>query len=282
MMIINDFCEPIALAATLSIAFVAVESVKSYTSVLCERFFKFQDFVKSSFEECRSLLTDYETFNHLDIADIGEGKTTVPEIEALKRERESLQKEIDETAKEKQNRLPVVCEAKSMSSLCLFVFLINTAFLFVGSIESTSTSFFHSFISVFSILSLVYLILGWCIGEYTKPRRCFDYSSLKHPSIAFGLIVIISLALSFVFFFCKTCCLESFLDKFWWPFLIAIIVASYLNFIIFVAKIKRMANGYLQEVSDSKKELSEKCNCATKKVNELIAATKLINRLKAD
>lgn len=282
MMIINDFCEPIALAATLSIAFVAVESVKSYTSVLCERFFKFQDFVKSSFDECRALLTDSETLNHLDVADIGDGKTTVPEIEALKRERESLQKEIDKTAEEKQKCLPAVCEAKSMSSLCLFVFLINTVFLFIGSIESTATSFFHGFISVFSILSLVYIVLGWCIGEFKNPRRCFDYTSLKHPSVAFGLLIIISLALSFVFIFCKTCCLESFLDKFWWSFLIAIIVASYLNFIIFVLKIKQMAKEYQQEVSDSKKELSEKCNCATNKVNELIAATKLINRLKAD
>lgn len=282
MMIINDFCAPITLAATLSIAFVAAESVKSYTSVLCERFFKFQDFVKSSFDECRSLLTDSETLNHLDVAEIGDGKTTVSEIEALKRERESLQKEIDKTAEEKQKRLPAVCEAKSMSSICLFVFLINTVYLFIGSIESTAESFFHSFIGIFSILSLVYIVLGWCIGEFKNPHRCFDYTSLKHPSIAFGLILILSLVLSFVFIFCEACCLESFFDKFWWPFLITIIIVSYLNFIIFVVKIKQMAHEYQQEVSDSKKKPGEKCNCAATKVNELIAATKLINRLKAD
>ena len=281
-MIINDFCEPISLAATLSIAFVAVESVKSYTSVLCERFFKFQNFVKSSFDDCRALLTDCETLNHLDIADIGDGKTTVPEIEALKRERESLQSEIDKTEKEKKNHLPAACEAKSMSSLCLFVFLINTAYLFFGSIESTASSFFHSIISIFSILSLTYIVLGWCIGEF-KNLICFlDYTSLKHPSIAFGIIIFISLALALVFNLYKDCCIEPFLDKWWWPFLIGIIVASYLNFVVYVIKIKLMAKRYQKEIITSKKELCKKCDNAAKKVNELIAATKLINRLKAD
>lgn len=277
-MIINDFCEPVSLVASLSIAFVAIESVKSYTSVLCERFFRFQDFVKKSFDECRALLTDPETLNHLDIADIGDGKTTVPEVEALKRERESLQKEIDETETEKKNCLPAACEAKSMSSLCLFVFLINAVFLFVGSIESLFLSFSHGFICVFSLFSLGYIILGWCVGEENNPHRCLDYTSLKHPSVAFGVIIVLSLVLSSFI----SGHLESFLDEWWWLFLLIIVVASYLNFIIYVLKIKQMAKEYTQGVNKTKGILSEKCDSATKKVNELIAATKLINRLKAD
>ena len=38
---INDFSAVIELIATISVAFVAVEYVKSYTNILCERFFNF-------------------------------------------------------------------------------------------------------------------------------------------------------------------------------------------------------------------------------------------------
>lgn len=54
-MAINDFSTLICMAATMSIAFVATEYVTSYTKTLCERFFKFQEYVKASFDECRNL-----------------------------------------------------------------------------------------------------------------------------------------------------------------------------------------------------------------------------------
>lgn len=76
----------------MSIAFVAVEYVKSYTSILCERFFKFQDFVEQSFKECRDILTDKETLEHICPIDI-EGRSTNTAIEDAKRKNESLTKE---------------------------------------------------------------------------------------------------------------------------------------------------------------------------------------------
>ena len=173
MMIINDFCAPIALAATLSMAFVAAESVKSYTSFLCERFFKFQDFVKSSFDECRSLLTDSETLNHLDVAEIGDGKTTVSEIEALKRERESLQKEIDKTAEEKQKRLPAVCEAESMSSICLFVFLINTVYLTREDLDKIMAVDLSKYPAGYEQARDIFMIGVW------TAQRVSDYNNIK-------------------------------------------------------------------------------------------------------
>ena len=54
MMTINDFSALIQLSATMSIAFVAVEYVKSYTDILCEKLFKFHDFVQAAFKECRA------------------------------------------------------------------------------------------------------------------------------------------------------------------------------------------------------------------------------------
>lgn len=65
-MAINDFSAIIQLAATLCIAFVAVEYVRSFIGVLCERFFKFQDFIAKSFQECRDILTDRDTLEHIE------------------------------------------------------------------------------------------------------------------------------------------------------------------------------------------------------------------------
>ena len=71
------------MAATMSIAFVATEYVTSYTKNLCERFFKFQEFVKTSFKECRDILTDKESLKQLHPVVI-DGQSTNGKIEEAK------------------------------------------------------------------------------------------------------------------------------------------------------------------------------------------------------
>lgn len=96
----NDFSTLICMAATMSIAFVATEYVTSYTKNLCERFFKFQEFVKTSFKECRDILTDKESLKQLHPVVI-DGQSTNGKIEEAKRQNESINKEIDELENKK-------------------------------------------------------------------------------------------------------------------------------------------------------------------------------------
>ena len=95
MIQIDDFSSLIELIATISIGFVGVEYVKSYTSILCEKIFQYVSFISKSYDECRGLLTDQDTLEHFEVVDIG-GKSTNDVVEKLKVEHENLRKEIRE------------------------------------------------------------------------------------------------------------------------------------------------------------------------------------------
>lgn len=275
-MTINDFSPIIQLAATLSIVFVAVEYVKSYTSILCEKFFHFQDFVKKSFDECRNILTDFETLSHLSAVDIGNGKTTNEKIEEVKRRNESLSKEIKDEEDRQTQVLPVACEAKSMSSICFYIGLYNIVNLFIGSFEPMAPIFIHSFIIVFNVLCAIYVVFGWFVGERDSKNAFLNYSALRHPIYGLFLILFLSVIGSLIIKYCVV------LEPLWWIFLCLTITLSYLNFIVFVFKIRYKANKYKKEVGSQKDALSEKCRVAAKAANDLINATSLINSIKAD
>lgn len=275
-MTVNDFSSIIQLAATLSIVFVAVEYVKSYTSILCEKFFRFQDFVKQSFDECRNILTDFETLSHLSAVDIGNGKTTNEKIEEVKRRNESLNKEIKDEEDRQNQVLPVACEAKSMSSICFYIGLYNIINLFIGSFEPAAPTFIHSFIICFNALCALYVVFGWFVGEHDSKNVFLNYSTLSHPIYGLVTILVISVGVSLLLNNCMV------LEPFWWVFLCLSISFSYLNFIVFVFKIRTKANKYKKEVCSQKDALSEKCRVVAKAANDLINATSLINSIKAD
>ena len=281
-MAINNFSALIQLAATLSIAFVAVEYVRSYTVVLCEKFFKFHDFIKDSFEQCRSILTDIDTLSHIQPIEIGGGKTTNSEIEAAKRANEALTKEIDIEEKNKKEEMNCVCQAKSMSSMCFFIFLYNTLLLFVGGLEGCHPYFVHTFAFPFALLGILYIFAGWCFGEKEKPARFCDFASLRHSIYGFLIVTSISIIFSFVVhFYFFNWFLYSF-SPYWWPVFFVSLVFTYVNFIVFVFKIRIKARSFKNTVLNSKSELENKCKKAEERVSDLMGTTRSISKLQAD
>lgn len=278
-MTINDFSSLIQLSATMSIAFVAVEYVKSYTSILCERFFKFQDFVEQSFKECRDILTDKETLNHICPIDI-EGRSTNTAIEDAKRKNESLTKEIEYVEKAKKEEVSTSCQARSMSSLCFFVFLFNTLLLFFGGIENIMPQFTHIYSTIFCGLICIYVIIGWCIGKVEKPKRFCDFSSLRHSIYSFLIIALVSTIACLIIM--NNNCFSIDIDSFWWYILIGSVLCSYMNFIIFVIKIGRKAVSFKENVNAAKDELKDKCKKAQREVEDLLATSRVSAKLKAD
>lgn len=281
-MTINNFSALIQLAATLSIAFVAVEYVKSYTSVLCEKFFKFHEFIKDSFEQCRAILTDIDTLSHIQPIDIGGGKTTNSEIEAAKRNNEALTKEIDTEEQKKKEEMNCVCQAKSMSSMCFFIFLYNTLLLFVGGVEESHPYFVHSFSFSYGLLGVLYIVFGWWLGEKEEPARFCDFASLRHSIFGFLIIFLLSLISAIIvhlFFF------DWFLymlAPYWWYLFIITLLFTYANFVIFVFKIRIKAKSFKNTVLESKSKLEEKCKKAEESVSDLMGTTRLISKLQAD
>lgn len=281
MMAINDFSALIELVATMSIAFVAVEYVKSYTSVLCEKFFKFHDFVERAFDECREILTDMDTLNHIEPIDLG-GRSTNSVIERAKRKNESLNKEIVDMKEAKKMEVTTACQACSMSSLCFFLFMFNTLLLFVGGLETGHQDFSHVYASILCIGVVIYLVLGWLFGENEKSLAICKFSSLRHATVCFWVIAILSLLLSFCVFYWWKEWFFLYIIPYWWYILIVSILFSYLNFVIFVFKIWNKANEFKKDVELSKNELKRKCQDAEAEVADLLSTSRLSARLQTD
>ena len=68
----------------------------------------------------------------------------------------------------------------------------------------------------------------------------------------------------------------------WWFLLLAFILLTYLNFVVFTFKIKNKAHAFKKEVDKAKSDLIEKCKEAEAKVEELRGLSRINARLKSD
>lgn len=275
-MAINDFSTLICMAATMSIAFVATEYVTSYTKALCERFFKFQEYVKASFDECRNLLTDKESLKLLHPVTV-DGQSTNGKIEEAKRKNESVNKEIDELEKNKISEVTDMCQARSMSSLCLFIFMFNTVLLFLGSIEPKLGNHVLTYLSFFCILSIFYVLFGWCLGEKDSCKSWLRFSSLKHAVYSFLIILFITFLISL-----SNWSFVTDVTSEWWWILLTSIVFSYANFMVFVLKVRWKAGVFKANLEKSKDAMIQKCQKAEKEVQDLMTISKMSADLNAN
>ena len=238
-MTISDASSVIEMSATLSIAFVAVEYVKSYTAILCDRFFKFNEFITEAFKECRDMLADKETLKCIKPITI-EGKRTNNAIEKVRRNNESLTKEIGTLEKQKTEDIKIACQAQSMSSLCLFQFLFSMILLFLSAMENDFPFFVHLSSIVLCLLSIIYTIGGWVLGERKEPIRLCDFSSLRHSVWSFIFILILSILISTLFSFIKCNFISTYYNQFGGFFLfVALCVAILISLFLFLRLIKK-------------------------------------------
>lgn len=280
-MTISDASSVIEMSATLSIAFVAVEYVKSYTAILCDRFFKFNEFITEAFKECRDMLADKETLKCIKPITI-EGKRTNNAIEKVRRNNESLTKEIGTLEKQKTEDIKIACQAQSMSSLCLFQFLFSMILLFLSAMENDFPFFVHLSSIVLCLLSIIYTIGGWVLGERKEPIRLCDFSSLRHSVWSFIFILILSILLSTLFSFIKCNFISTYLQPIWWFFLICGTLCCYLNFIVFIFKINKKAEAFKKEVTTDKDSLKQRCKVARQQEQDLISTQRFCDGLKTD
>lgn len=278
-MTIDNFSAIIELAATMSIAFVAVEYVTSYTSVLCEKFFSISCFISTLFGECRAILTDTKTLEHLKPSNV-DGKSTNSAIEKLKRLNELLNKEINEKEKQVKSNMTLSCQVISMSSLCLFLFMFNTLLLLFSCIESSIQDYTYVFISLLSLLSILYLLGGWILGEYSWDLHLLKFSSLKHAVIGFIVIMVLSFLGSC--FVCnqpwKSKYIDIVKDAWIWILMLDVLLA-YFNFIVFMFKIWRKGAEFKEDIKKTVDELKIKCTERKGEEDDFIAMSNVIARL---
>jgi len=274
-MAINDFSTLVCMAATMSIAFVATEYVTSYTKNLCERFFKFTKFINDSFTKCRDVLMDDESLKQLHPVVI-DGQSTNGKIEEVKRKNEQTKKEINNMEAQKLSEMTEMCQTRSMSSLCLFVFMFNAFVLLLGGIEPNFKEFALRHLSVLSILSVVYIFFGWCLGEYEFRYSWLRFSSLRHAAYSFIVMALATIVL------CNSgWCIIDYITDYWWWILLVSTVFSYLNFIVFILKVKRKAIAFRDDVEESTALLMGKCKKVGKEAQDLRTISRMSEDLKS-
>lgn len=277
MIQIDDFSSLIELIATISIGFVGVEYVKSYTSILCEKIFQYVSFISKSYDECRGLLTDQDTLEHFEVVDIG-GKSTNDVVEKLKVEHENLRKEIREEEEKQKNAIIEASQSKSLSSICFYVFLSSVVLLWGASFEKEWQSQVHIFFLFYCSLSVLYLIFAWIFGEKEDSYSFLNFSSLRHSFVCFLIILLLSsiCLLGFIFLTTNN---ALFVEAAWLISIITYIVLSYMNFAVFAWKINRQAKKFREKVDTSKQTMMEKCKSLQSEVQDLLAVGRVNSRL---
>lgn len=268
-MAINDFSALIGMVTTLSIAFVATEYVTSYTKNLCERFFKFTGFVKESYNKCRDILMDDESFKQLHPVVI-DGQSTNGKIEEAKRKNELINKKINDIERQKLSDMAEMCQTRSISSLCLFIFMLNIALLLLGSIEPRFGEFAIKHLSTLCLLSMVYILCGWCLGEYEFHCSWLCFSSLKHAVYSFIAIILATIVLCNIDW-----CFITYITSVWWWILLSCVTVSYLNFFIFILKVRWKASKFKDNIEKSTLELMKECKEVEKEAQDLITISKI-------
>lgn len=269
---LSEFSSVIELAATLNIAFVAIEYVKTYTKVLCNQVFDLKHFIEQVFQECESTLPDLGTLSTIPHMTVNNHNVNEM-VEKLKRDRELLQQDIDKTQKQYKEKIDDVCEAKNVSSISLFLFFVGVSGLFLLGIEKYYQAIVRCLWSMFSICSLLYCLAGWICSE--KPKNRFvNFESLRHAIIAFVIVFVLSL-LALLW----SSPIDSAILIIWNWLLPISVLLSFSNFIIASVKIWYKAHDAKDKIKESQKQIIDKCKDLASKAESMISVNNLANDL---
>lgn len=271
-MSIAGFASLFALAATLNIAFVAVEYAYSYTKILSARIFNFTELITDQFKEIHNILLLKETLNNIEPTEIG-GQSTLSQIEKNKREIEKLESEINIEKETLYEEINSICESKSFSALSLWNFFYSVSILFIIGLESTFTIFAHMFLYSASAFTLLYMIIGWFWGENNTIISPF-YSSLKRSIITFLLFLAASIVVAIR---ANTCCPLSNADTIITPICAAV---PFLNFISYYFIIRHKGKSIKSKIKSCASKYQDSCSEIDKDIENLKTIDKVRNQLK--
>lgn len=265
MMLINSFSSIVQLGITLSIGFIAVEAVKTFTQVLSERLFRFEAFIEKEFGLCKKALLDGATVNAIRPAEVN-GKSTTNKLEQQKREHERLLAEIDKGIQTSKEEVCAHCQARSMSALCSYHAFIGGLTLLLGAIEGRYPIFAFQALMFASVGGVIYSALGWLLGERTFKSKLLSFFSLTHALSCALLTTVVSTIVALIDHFLLGDLLYQKLSSVQFWLLLIISLLPYLNFAIYGFKIRLKASGVKAQVISKRDELKQECESNTKEL----------------
>lgn len=267
----NSLLPAIQFLSTLAAAFVAIQYVKSFTDILCSRYFHSTEKIKKAFAQCREELPDFVTLNTIQPITIGDGSTsrsTSTDIERLKREHEKISSSIDKSENEYEQTFSDKCQVCSLSSISLYILLYGIILMLTAGIEDRYEYITHMIVLGTSAFMLIYIIGGWFIGEGKKERKLLNFSDPMHPVICFGITILLTGIICTVFriWFSE----PVFITNCWWWVLFISLILSFANFIVFPVKIYLNAKKTMKEIETKSGELYNQCKKLHEDFNRLM------------
>lgn len=259
----SDLCVVIQLLATLTIGFVILGYSEFYYNILMTKFFHADETINNACEECNNLIPDQTSRDLLIPTKLGEGNTA-KRIEQLKIDCEKLGPRIKNFKKDSESQLKEKCNTRSLVSMCLFVFMESVLLLFAPMSKQLYYEETKHFILLFSILCIIYLIVGWVYGEKSKNCAFLRFESLKHPLIAIGAFFILSIVFALLF------SNVNFNDLLWKYLLVLLVLFGLINFVVYAFFIKRAITRFKDEVERNKNTILPDCERVKDEYHKLL------------
>lgn len=276
---ISSFSSLIEVGVTLNIACVAVEYVKSYTSVLCNQVFNLAASINNVAKQCLQKLN--EVMDETTLANLPDklsgGRSIIPLKRSLTKSRASLVQDINQSAEKLEKDMLKVCEVKSVSSICLWLFLFGVTALFIMGIESEESErniSIHFLWTLLTVLGCIFTFVGWkSNGEHRRWWK-FGYCSLRFSILAFVISLFISIVV--IIFVGSSADMP---DTLWRIVLILSMVLLYSNFIASSFAVWKKAKQCKQTIEETRIELLSKCEKWNGEASDLQGALHVDERL---
>lgn len=256
------------IAATMSIAFVAVEISKTYTYALYKNFFRYDDKITKEFNVAQKDLIDEESLKNLPAINCGNNNTSKI-IEKIRRDREQVVRQ----SKEKQEKLykeaEIICLSRSHSNLCLYNFLYCICVILSLPFYDNHKIVCGAFMTLLCGVSFIYNIIGWLKGESSNQWKWLDYTSVISPIIVFAITSVISFVSSFF--------LQLTFIKYWGVVFILVAIMPYINFCAFAFIIKVRLSRFNKKLTSEKQDIKDKCSLIKSQVEGILQVEKIAN-----
>lgn len=268
MLAISDFYTLFEIAASLNVAFIAVEYATSYTESVAKNVFKFFDKIQTSIANCRKHI-DAETIERLDDVKIN-GHSIIPKIEGVKRESEKLSREIDNLNESLCTAVREKCQLKCLSMTCLHLFLYCLTAAFVGAYEEDNVSFVKVFWTVFFALSVIYISLSFYLGEL-KDRLANFFQNIRWSALSYIVLLLVA-------YFTSYYCVDIYypiISIFWDRFVSITALYPFVFFLLFIGALKHYSKSITEDIKTRTTNLEKRCIALETEVKTLSTVNQL-------
>lgn len=272
---LSDFYSIVQLLATLTIGFVILDYSDFFTKVLKTKFFHADETLKKAKDDCKLSVPDKTSFDELHPTNVGNGNTN-KDIEELRRSCEKMVAKIDKYDETSNENLKVI-QLRSLASLCLFLTLVYVTFLFVPPLKRLYCGFVCNSMVPFTILSIVYIIAGWFLGEGNHECCLLRFGSLWHPIISFFAILAVSIVLSAVW--------PELFDCFgnaWKYLFVSVVLLGLVNFVAYVFIVRRSIKKFNKQVEKDKNDIIKECSALHEEFEKLRSVSEIADRYGAN